>query len=293
MKSILTSTIALVFTLIASPIFAQTSSGDNAMTNAIKSGYVPVEGAEIYYEVHGTGTPLVLLHGGVAPAEMFGAPLAEMAKTHEVIAVHMRGHGLSKDTEAPWSFGAAADDVAAVLDHLNIGKASVMGYSFGAAVALQVAIRYPEMVDRLVLISTAFRWDGEYPEITAAFEQMPAMAAMIATNVAASPLAAMYPDVNWETVFRKTGELNMQHFDWTQGVAQIKAPTLLIYSDADSIRLEHMIAFYKLIGGGQRDAGIDGSLRTTNQLAIIPNTTHYNIMSSPTVLADATAFLAK
>lgn len=291
--SILTRLAALALLLVASPVFAQTTSGESPMTTSTNSGYVPVAGAQIYYEVHGTGSPLVLLHGGVAPAEMFGAPLSEMAKTHEVIAIHMRGHGLSKDSDAPWSYETDADDVAAVLDHLKIGKAHVMGYSFGARVALQTAARHPDRVEKLVLVSTGFRWDGDYPEITTAFEQMSAMAAMIATNVAASPLASLYPDVNWETVFRKTGELNMQHYDWTATVAQIKAPTLLIYADADAIRPEHMVEFYKLIGGGQRDAGMDGSLRPTSQLAIIPNTTHYNLMSAPAVTADAKAFLAQ
>lgn len=262
------------------------------MTALNTSGYTSIDGVDIYYEVHGAGSPLVLLHGGVAPAEMFGAPLAEMAKTHEVIAIHMRGHGLSKDTDQPWSYETDADDVAAVLSDLKIAKASVMGYSFGARVALETAIRHPDLVDKLVIISTSYRWDGDFPEVIAAFEQMPAMAAMIAKNVAASPLAKMYPDVNWETVFKKTGELNAQHYDWSADVAKIVAPTLLIYADADAIRPEHMAAFYKLIGGGQRDAGLDGSLRSPNQLAIIPNTTHYNIMSAPTVIADATAFLA-
>ena len=292
LKRILAALTIVAATLIAGPVVAQTIAGDSVMPPVTKSGYVRVNEVDIYYEVHGTGSPLVLLHGGVAPAEMFGVPLAEMAKTHEVIAVHLRGHGLSKDTDLPWSYEVDADDVAAVLDYLNIAKASIMGYSFGARVALETAIRHPEVVDKLVVISTAYRWDGDYPEVTAAFEQMPGMAAMIAENVKASPLATMYPHVNWETVFKKTGELNAQHYDWSADISKIKAPTLLIYADADAIRPEHMAAFYKLMGGGQRDAGLDGSLRSPNQLAIIPNTTHYNIMSVPAVTAAATEFLA-
>jgi pimeloyl-ACP methyl ester carboxylesterase len=262
------------------------------MTTTTKSGYALVNGIRLYYEIHGTGSPLVLLHGGVAPAEVFGAPLAAIAKTHEVIAIHMRGHGLSKDTDAPWSYETDADDVAAVLAFLNVSKASIVGYSFGARIALQTAIRHPERVNKLVAISTSFRWDGDYPEVSAAFEQMPAQAEMIAKNVAASPLAQMYPDANWETIFRKTGELNLQRYDWSNDIPKIKAPTLLVYADADSVRLDHIAEFYQLLGGGQRDAGMAGSLRSPNQLAIFPGVTHYNVMSSPSVIAAATAFLA-
>ncbi|MBU1304853.1 MAG: alpha/beta hydrolase [Alphaproteobacteria bacterium] len=263
------------------------------MLKPIESGYAAVAGTELYYEVHGQGAPLVMLHGGVNPSEMFGAPLAAMAKSFKVIAIHARGHGLSKDTDAPWSFEQDADDVAAVLKDLDIAKASVMGYSFGAGIAIQFAIRHPDMLDKLVAISVAYDRNGEYPEIKAAFEQMPAMADAIGGSIAQSPLAQMYPNVDWPVVMRKTGELNMQDYDWSTGVKAIKSPTLLIFADADSIRPEHVADFYKLLGGGQRDAGMDGSLRPTNQLAIVPGTTHYNIMMSAIVTQYASDFLQK
>jgi pimeloyl-ACP methyl ester carboxylesterase len=291
LKRILSTLIILSVTCVAGSSIAQ-NAGHDTMSTAIESGYASVNGVDLYYEIHGAGSPLVLLHGGVAPAEVFGAPLVELAKTHKVIAIHLRGHGLSKDTDAPWSYEIDADDVAALLDFLKVGKATIMGYSFGARVALQTAIRHPERIDRLVAISTSFRWDGDYPEVIAAFEKMPTQAAMIAKNVAASPLAQMYPDVDWETNFRKTGELNRQHYDWVSDIPKINNPTLLIYADADSIRPEHIAEFYKLLGGGQRDAGMDGSLRSPNQLAVVPGRTHYDVMSSPAVIAAATAFLA-
>ena len=257
------------------------------------TGSAPINGLDLYYEIHGQGAPLVLLHGGVNPSEMFGAPLLEMAKTRKVIAVHLQGHGLTKDTDRPWSFEASADDIAALLKQLGIQKASVMGYSYGAGVALQTAIRYPEIVDKLVAISVAFRWDGEYPEVTAAFAQMPSMAPMIAANISQSPLATMYPDVDWEAMFKKTGKLHEQHYDWSLAVAGIKAPTLLVFADADSIRPEHIAEFYKLVGGGQRDAGQDGSLRSASQLAVIPGRTHYNLLGSSIVTQLATDFLGQ
>ncbi len=278
--------------LVAAPVIAQTA-GDNPMSTTSSTGKVPVGGAEIYYEIHGDGPPLVLLHGGVDPSQTFGAPLAAMAKTHKVIAIHLRGHGFSSDSEEPWSTEAMADDVASVLQHLGIGKARVMGYSLGAAVALQVAIRHKELVEKLVSVSVAFSTDGDYPEARQAFAQMPDMAAEIGKQIAASPLAQLYPDVNWETMMRKTGEMNQPEHDWTEDIKTIKAPILLVFADADSIRPEHMVEFWKLLGGGQRDAGFDGSQRPASQLAIIPNTTHYNLIQSPLLTEVATAFLAQ
>jgi pimeloyl-ACP methyl ester carboxylesterase len=287
------STFAIVAaSVFAAPVFAQ-PTGETTMSTPSSTAYAPINGLELYFEIHGEGSPLVLLHGGVNPSEMFGQPLAEMAKSHKVIAIHLQGHGLTKDVDRAWSFEASADDVAALLEQLDVEKASIMGYSYGAGVALQTAIRHPEIVNRVVAISAAFRSDGEYPEITAAFEQMPSIAPMIAANVSQSPLATMYPDVNWETMFKKTGELHSQRFDWSEPVAGIKAPTLLVFADADSIRPDHIAEFYKLLGGGQRDAGQDGSLRSTNQLAIIPGRTHYNLLASSIVTQVATDFLAQ
>lgn len=254
-------------------------------------GYAKVNDVELYYEVHGDGPPLIMLHGGVIPSEMFGTPLVEMAKAHKVVALHARGHGLSHDSNRPWSREVFADDVAAVMGHLGIKKASVMGYSFGALTALQTAIRHPQLVDKLIVISAGFRTDGYYPEVLEAFAEMPAAAPMIAANVSKSPLASLYPSVNWETMFRKTGELANRRYDWSASVVDIKAPTLLMFADADMMRPEHVVEFYKLLGGGQRDAGPDGSLRSPNRLAIIPNTTHRTILGSAALTQFASAFL--
>ena len=281
-----------VLVAAAFAVSAQTTTGEaQAMRTPESKGYAKVNDVELYYEVHGDGPPLIMLHGGVTPSEMFGAPLAEMAKAHKVVALHARGHGLSKDSSRPWSFEVFADDVAALMGHLGIKKASVMGYSSGALVALQTAIRHPQLVDKLIVIATAFRSDGYYPEVLEAFAQMPSAAPVIAADVSKSPLASLYPSVNWETMFRKTGELANRSYDWSASVAAIRAPTLLVFADADCIRPEHVAEFYKLLGGGQRDAGLDGSLRSPNRLAIIPNTTHYTVLGSAAATQFASAFL--
>ncbi|MCR6635172.1 alpha/beta hydrolase [Devosia sp.] len=284
--------VLFVLVVLAAPtkVMAQ-SGGENTMSQAIESGYAAVEGTELYYEIHGQGEPLVMLHGGVDPSQVFGAPLAEMAGTFKVIAIHARGHGLSRDSDAPWSIERAADDVAAVLRDRGIEKASVMGYSFGGKIALQFAIRHPDMLDKLVIVSTGYSRGGEYPEVRAAFEQMPAMADAIGNSIAQSPLAELYPDVDWPVLMRKSGALGLQDHDWSEGIKGIKAQTLLVFADADYVRPEHIAEFYKLLGGGQRDAGIDGSLRSPNQLAVVPGTNHYNIIGAPAVFQFATEFL--
>jgi pimeloyl-ACP methyl ester carboxylesterase len=276
------------------PHGAAQDEGESPVTQ--KSGHVAVNGVELYYEIHGEGSPLVMLHGGVNPSDMFGAPLAAMAETHQVIAIHLRGHGFSTDADEPWSCEQMADDVAALLGELGIEKIGVMGWSLGGAVAYQTAIRHPELVLRLVVISASVRHDGNFPEIQAQFDAMPAMAPQIAPQVAQSPLAALYPDVDWEVMFRKTGEMLQERYDWSADVARIASPALLIFADADMMPPEHMVEIYKLLGGGTRDAGFDGSLRPTpNQMAIIPGTTHYNLMLTATRSATdfAKAFLAQ
>ena len=198
-----------------------------------------------------------------------------------MIAPHLQAHGRTPDTDRPLRSESMGDDVAALIGHLNLGKADVMGYSLGASVALQAALRHPDVVDRLVLVSGAMRQDGLYPEGVAAFQQLEANAATLGASVKASPLGQAWPDVDWTNLFRKVGDLTSRPFDWSAGVVRLQARTLLVFADADAIRPEHMVEFWKALGGGRRDAGLDGSLRPANQLAIVPNATHYTLPVDP------------
>jgi pimeloyl-ACP methyl ester carboxylesterase len=184
------------------------------------------------------------------------------------------------------------DDIAALIRHLGLSKADVMGYSLGASVAQQTAIRHPDVVDRLVLLAARMRHDGAYPEVLAAFNQLEANAAVIGSNVKASPLGEAYPDVDWVRLFGKVGDMTKRPFDWSADIANVKARTLLIFADADAIRPEHMVEFWKALGGGQRDAGLDGSLRPASQFAIVPNTTHYSLAVEPMLPQIVDRFLA-
>jgi pimeloyl-ACP methyl ester carboxylesterase len=244
------------------------------------TGFADVNGQHIFYNVHGTGKPLILLHGGINP-DCFGSGPTELAKDRQVIAVHLQAHGRTPDTDRPLRSESLGDDVAALIGHLNLGKADVMGYSLGSGVALQTVIRHPAVVDRLVLVAGRMKQDGAYPEVVAALNQLEANAAMIGGGVKASPLGQAYPDVDWTNLFRKVGDLTKRPFDWSVDVAKVQARTLLVFADADCIRPEHMVEFWKALGGGQRNAGIDGSLRPANQLAIVPNATHYSLAIDP------------
>ena len=253
--------------------------------------FADVNGQHLFYSVHGAGKPLILLHGGIDP-DCFGSNLAELARGRRVIATHLRAHGHTPDTDRPLRSETMGDDIAALIGHLGLGKADVMGYSLGAGVALQTAIRHPQVVDRLVLVSTAMRQDGFYPDGVEAFRQLEANAATYGPSVKASPLGKAYPEVDWTRLFRKVGEMTKRPYDWSAEVAGLKPRTLLVYADADAIRPEHVLEFWKALGGGQRDAGLDGSLRPANQLAIIPGTIHYTLAAEPMLPPIVERFLA-
>jgi pimeloyl-ACP methyl ester carboxylesterase len=258
-RGLLRTAIATAALTAAIPVQAEVTS---AMPN---ENFADVNGQHIFYGVHGAGKPLVLLHGGINP-DSYGSNLAELAKSRQVIAVHLQAHGRTPDTDRPLRRETLADDVAALIGRLNLGKADVMGYSFGSAVALQTAVRHPDVVDRLVLVSTTMRQDGWYPEGVAAFDQLGANASTLGPAVKASPLGEAYADVDWTNLFTKVGDMVKRPFDLSADVARVQARTLLVFADADAIRPEHMVEFWKALGGGQRDAGIDGSLRPASQL---------------------------
>jgi pimeloyl-ACP methyl ester carboxylesterase len=250
--------------------------------------FAPVNGLKVYYELYGAGQPLVMLHGGVGASEMFGANLAAFAANRLVIAVHLQAHGRTADIDRPLSYELMADDISAMLKYLKISQADILGYSLGGGVALQTAIRHPEMVHKLVLISTPARREGWYPEVLAGFDQLGPEAARYMDQ---SPLYQLYPDVKWAKLFTKIGELQRLDYDWSMEVAAMRMPTLISFADADAIRLQHIMEFFTLLGGGQRDAGLEGSLRPAAQLAILPGVTHYNIALSPNLAGIITPFL--
>jgi pimeloyl-ACP methyl ester carboxylesterase len=272
---------------------AQADTTGSNMNN-VKGNYAEVNGINLYYETYGTGDPLILLHGGVGSIEMFGDVLTMLAESHQVIAVDLQGHGRTADVDRPLSYETMADDIAALIEHLGLEQADVMGYSLGGMVALRTAIQHPDVVKKLVLVSAAFKQNGWYPEILAGEAAMNAEAAEAMKQ---TPLYQFYASIapkpeDWPVLITKLGDLLRQDYDWSQEVQVIKAPTLLVYGDADAIRTAHAVEFFELLGGGQKDAGWDGSGMSTARLAILPGITHYTIFNSPTLAATVIPFLA-
>jgi pimeloyl-ACP methyl ester carboxylesterase len=257
-------------------------------SDTVETGYAPVNGLELYYEIRGAGEPLILLHGGVAGIVMFGPNLEALAQGRRVIAVELQGHGRTADIDRPLTYEAMADDVAALMRHLDIPRADVMGLSLGGGVALQTVFRHPHLVRKLVIVAAPCRRDGWHPEVRAQFDEMgPATA----EPMRRSPLADLYPDNDWAGLFAKIGELQRKDYDWSAEVRAIRAPTMLVFADADAVRPEHIVEFFGLVGGGQRDAGLDGSHRPVARLAVLPGLTHYEIASDPAVAAAVNPFL--
>ncbi len=250
--------------------------------------YAEVNGLRVYYEIHGAGEPLVMLHGGAGGIEMFGPNVETLARTRQVIAVDLEGHGFSADLDRPLRYEQMADDVAALVRQLGIANADVLGYSLGGGVAFQLAVWHPHVVRKLVLVSAAFAHAAFYPEILDAFEHM---GPETGRHVAQSPLGKLYPGKDWGRLFDKLGELQRRDYDWSDQVATIRAQVLLVYADADTYHPAHIIRFFQLLGGGQRDAGWDGSARPAHQLAVLPGHTHYSLGASPALAAVVEPFL--
>jgi len=259
-----------------------------ATNKKVKGSYASVNGLNLYYEIQGKGKPLILLHGGVGASEMLNPIMPAFAKNRQIIAVHLQAHGRTADIERPLSFELMADDIAALIKYLGLEQTDLLGYSLGGEVALQTTIRHPDLIHKLVLVSAAFKHGGFYPEVLESFEHMGPDAAQFMSQ---SPLAKLYPNKDWAALFTKLGHLMRQDFDWSKGVAEIKSPVMIIFADADTYRTSHIMEFFALLGGGQRDAGLDGSDRPTARLAILPNASHYDIISSPTLASIITSFL--
>jgi len=258
-----------------------------------KGRYADVNGIKLYYEIQGSGKPLVLLHGGLGAIEMFGPNLAALAKGHQVIGVDLQGHGRTADIDRPLSVQFMADDIAALIKHLGLQSADIMGYSLGGGVALQTAIRHPEVVNKLVVVSTPFRRNGFYPDILAQQGQVTAAAAQ---GMKQTPMYQMYASLaprpqDWARLLGKIGDAMKVDFDFSDQIKGIKATTLIVAGDADIFPPAHAVEMFALLGGGQRDAGWDGSGRPKSRLAILPGLTHYTMFNSPAVVAVAIPFL--
>lgn len=246
------------------------------------TGYAPVNGLKMYYEVHGSGEPVVLLHGAfMTVTNNWDGWIGELAKSRKVIAVEMQGHGRTADTARDMSYENFADDVAALLDHLKVPKADLIGYSMGGAVAMECAIRHPNKVRKAVVVSSTFRPDGMVEGASKA------IAGLTADVFKGTPLETDYKKLNpnpddFPKFVQRLVAMFAKGYDL--GADKLKAttaPMFFIFGDADGIRYEHVAEMFRLKGGGTHG---DMGPRTSSRLAVLPDTTHVTLMDRMSVI---------
>ena len=237
--------------------------------------YAPVNGLNLYYEIHGTGEPLVLLHGAYMSTNAMQPLLSDLARTRQVIALDFQAHGRTTDIDRPLRMEILAGDVAALLQYLNVPQADIFGYSLGAGVAVQVALRYPQLVRKLVAASVSYNTAGMYPEL------MEAMDNITPEVFEGTPAKTEYDKIapnpaDFPALVEKMKDLDTNVYDWSaESIKGIKAPTFLILGDSDIIKPEHIVEMFRLLGGG-----VAGDLvgLPDSRLAILPGTTHVTVM---------------
>jgi pimeloyl-ACP methyl ester carboxylesterase len=257
--------------------------------------YAEVNGINLYFETHGTGRPLILLHGGLGSGEMFGPTLPQLAERHQVITVDLQGHGRTADIDRPIDIRLMADDIAALIDYLKLDRPDVVGYSLGGGVALFTAVKHPDKVRRLVAAS-AHAWRNAIPpEMLAQQAQVNAAAAELLKD---TPMYELYQRVaprpeDFPRLVDKMGESMAQDYDYAEEVRSLQVPTLLVAADADMAPPSHYVEMFKLLDGGLRDGGWNGEGRPKggHALAILPGLTHYNLAVSPLFAAVVLNFL--
>jgi pimeloyl-ACP methyl ester carboxylesterase len=241
-------------------------------TTDVRTGYAPVGDLNMYYEVHGRGRPTLLLHGAYMTIDSMGPILPGLAQSRQVIAMEQQGHGRTADVDRPITYEQMADDTAALVRHLELDEADVIGYSMGGGIALQLALRHPARVRKLVVASAGYRYDGMPPEALAMF---PSITPELFKG---SPIEEAYlrlaPDPDgFPTLVEKLTTLDTTDFAWPEDdIRALAAPTMIVLGDSDGIRLEHAVDFFKLRGGGVMG---DLSGLPESQLAVLPGTSHF------------------
>ena len=255
--------------------------------------YAEVNGIKLYYETHGSGRPMILLHGGLGTGEMFAPILPVLAEHHQVILPDLQAHGRTADIDRPLDIRLMADDIAALIDHLGLDRPDVVGYSLGGGVGFFTAVKHPEKVGKLVMASAHINSDAMPKEMVAQQGQVNAAAAEFMKD---TPMYQVYQAVaphpeNFGKLLDKVGEGMAQPFDYSAEMRGLQVPTMIVCADAEMAPPSHYVEAFKLLDGGLRDGGWMGEGRPKggHALAILPGTTHYNLGISPlfaTVILD-------
>jgi pimeloyl-ACP methyl ester carboxylesterase len=242
---------------------------------------VRVNGMQMYYEVSGTGDPLIVLHGAYMNIPTMGAIIPRLARTHKVYAVELQGHGRTTDIDRPITYPNMADDVAEFMNAVGLTNADVFGYSMGAQVGIQLAIRHPAKVKKLVAASVAYDLEGWQPEFKDVIPQM------TVEMMLQMPFAKDYPKLaanpkGFPELARKLIALEKEPMAWENDVKALETPTLIITGDADVATLEHSVALFRLLGGGVM--GDMGKPLPASRLAVLPATSHTAVITQTDLL---------
>jgi pimeloyl-ACP methyl ester carboxylesterase len=291
MKTIPIAFVAIAATLATSLTLSQTAQAVESAP--LKRGHVSNNGVEYYYEIHGRGEPLLLLHGGLASIEAFGPVLPMLAQHRQVIAVDLHGHGRTALGERPINPVDIGNDMAVVIEQLGHSQVDVLGDSFGGAVAFRFGAQHPALVRRLVLVSTPYARDGWFAEM---LPQQEAVSGAMAEGMKETPMYQTYAAIaprpqDFPKLLDRMGEFMRKPYDWTADVTKLTMPVMLVYGDSDMVRPEHIVKFYQLLGGGLKDAGWMREHMSRNRLAILPDLTHYEIFSAPELARTVLPFL--
>jgi pimeloyl-ACP methyl ester carboxylesterase len=271
-------TTAFILSMLLTILLSAVASGQPKPV----TGYAPVNGLKMYYEIHGSGKPVVLLHGAfMAITDDWRVWINELAKTRKVIAVEMQGHGRTADIKRDITYENLADDVAGLLDYLKVPGADIIGYSLGGGVAMQCAIRHPQKVRKVVSISAPIRREGWVKDandfwpnfIWEMMKGTPAETEREKLN----PTSGSFPDF-----FNHIKAAAMRPYDFgADKLKATKAPIFFIHGDADGVRLDHITEMYRLKGG---DLHGDMQPHPESRLAILPDTTHVTLMNRMTTI---------
>ncbi|TKT79046.1 alpha/beta hydrolase [Aquamicrobium sp. LC103] len=283
----------LLTMLAAAAFFAAPSILRAEEKTGPRSGHVEVDGVNYYYEIHGEGEPLLLLHGGLGSTDMFRPILPALTEGRQVIGVDLHGHGRTELGDRPISLEAMGDDLAAILDELGYDQVDVLGYSMGGGAGFRLAVQHPDRVRRLALVSTGFARDGFYPEMLPMQAQV---GAGMAEMMKDTPMYKSYAEVapkpeDFPRLLDAMGALMREPYDWAGDVKKLAMPVMLVYGDSDMYRPEHVVEFYQLLGGGLKDAGWMRENMSRNRLAILPGATHYDIFLAPELTRTVLPFL--
>jgi len=277
------TTLGLIITLVfALFISCQQQKNDRTVSSANTSiankpsetSYADVNGLKMYYEVYGEGKPLVLLHGSYMTIPLNWSHAIPMFKGRKVIVAEMQGHGRTRDIARKISYEGMADDVSGLLKHLQIDSADILGYSMGGGVAFQMAIRHPEQVRRLIVLSGSYAHDGWWPDVEASYSSI------TADIFKGSPIEKQYDSLgndpkHFPEFVKKVISIDLEPYDWSKEANKIKAPLFMAIGDADGIQYEHALALFRALGGGKM-GDIHGLSKS--RLAILPGTTHIGMM---------------